>query len=180
MRTHILTRRYVEAFKNTLAADNVLSGLQALNTYSSVLTSNKTFLAILSSPVISSDAKFKHLDSVFEAAQKFPQLLNFFKLLVRKNRVSLIADIPVVTKEMLDIEQNVVDCHIETNQPLPEDQHQKMLTLFKNWSSKEAHSIIHINKDIIGGFLVKLGNTLYDGTLNNSFEKLNHVFMNFN
>ena len=127
--------------------------------------------AILSSPRISSVAKEKILDEAF-AGKMAKELLNFLKVASRHGRLDCLRAINRAARELLNKLRGRVEVHLqmahEVDGPLLDQIVQKLkATLNKD---VDVHS--SVNSELIGGMIVRVGDTVYDASVRNRLERM--------
>ncbi len=169
---NIIASRYAEALFQVGEESNSTTKLyEELNAVLDILKSDKNFYNVLKSPLISKGEKKEIIENVFNNRIE-NDLKNFFKILIDKERISYLELIQKSFKELLNEKNNIIEGKAITAIPMRKEEIKK---LEENLSSKYNANIILeniVDKTILGGVLVRLGNKEIDGTIKTRLENL--------
>lgn len=126
---------------------------------------------VIASPVIEPDKKISIIEAVFKDRVS-PEALNFLIFLINKNRDKLFYDIVKRFLELRDVKSGIVNVSVTTAIELPEDEKQKIIAKFEQYSGMQIRAAFKVDENIIGGFLVRLGDTVVDSSVSHQLEKL--------
>ena len=169
---NIIASRYAEALFQVGEESNSTTKLyEELNAVLDILKSDKNFYNVLKSPLISKGEKKEIIENVFNNRIE-NDLKNFFKILIDKERISYLELIQKSFKELLNEKNNIIEGKAITAIPMRKEEIKKLV---ENLSSKYNANIILeniVDKTILGGILVRLGNKEIDGTIKTRLENL--------
>ena len=169
---NIIASRYAEALFQVGEENNSTTKLyEELNAVLDILKSDKNFYNVLKSPLISKGEKKDIIENIFNNRVQ-NDLKNFFKLLIDKERISSLELIHKSFKSLLNEKNNIVEGKAITAIPMSKEEIKK---LEENLSNKYNTNIILenvVDKTILGGVLVKLGNKEIDGTIKTRLDNL--------
>ena len=133
----------------------------------------KEFRSLLKNPAFKPGTKIKIFDSVFK--DKVSELFyKFIILVIKKGRERLlpgiIDEILYQYKKML----HITDIFLTTAVPMPEDFLEKLKTRLLESSITEEDVDItpKVDKDIIGGFIIKVEDNLIDASVKTKLKKI--------
>jgi F-type H+-transporting ATPase subunit delta len=131
----------------------------------SVSKTNRDFVTLLKSPVITGDKKLKILDAV--TANKFSKLtLAFNALLVNKNRESNLPEIASAFITQYKEYKNIHTVKITTAQPLGAETRNAIVGQVKATGGFDNIELEEkVDADIIGGFILQVGDKLVDASI---------------
>lgn len=130
---------------------------------------------LLAQPTILSSEKNVIIDKVFQKSTD--EFRNNLKLLVELNHTDEIENVFEVFVELYDEYQGHLNVEIESTYMLSQDELNQIKILFeKKYPGKVLELINNINKDIIAGLRVKIGQKVYDWTALNQLVQLKHQF----
>jgi F-type H+-transporting ATPase subunit delta len=127
--------------------------------------------AALASPRIGKDEKLGLLDRAL-AGKMLPVLLNFLKVLARRERLDCLRPIRTAAHQRYHEMMGQVEVQVQTAQPVTAavlDQIAQRLTLTLQ---RKVVLNVSINPDLLGGVVVRVGDTVYDGSLDNQLERM--------
>ena len=162
---NVIADRYAQALFEVGEETQTTSELyQELNELVKILNENNDFYSFLKSPLISCEDKKTVMQNIFEN-QLSDSMNNFLKIVIDKDRMSVIEKIKESYKSLLNDKNNVLEGTAITAVALSEEE---IKDLEKNLSKKYNKNVTLTNvvdEAILGGVLVKLGNEEIDGTV---------------
>jgi F-type H+-transporting ATPase subunit delta len=142
----------------------------------SVCKSSKDFVSLLKSPVIPSDKKEKILDAI-TTGKVSTLTATFSKLLIQKNREAFLPEIVTAFIQQYKDYKNIHIVTLTTAAPVSDALKQSIVDKMKSTTAMqniELHT--EIKEDIIGGFILEVGDQLVDASI--AYE-LNNIKMQF-
>ena len=168
----VIANRYAEALFQIGEEENKTDNLyNELKEVSSLITKNKELSSIMKSPLISKSEKIQLIETLF-AGKIDNDLKNFFKVLIEKGRINSINAIVTTYKELLNEKNNVLEGYVISAVRMDKV---KIKQLERELSKKHNKNITlknKVDKSILGGVLVRLGNTEIDGTIRTRLDGL--------
>ena len=137
------------------------------STYRSV----EAFRQLIDSPVISNEEKLKIADQLF-AKKLHPFVLNFLKLLIRKNREMLLPGIVAYFSELLDEHRGILRGVVYTVVPMTDKQLQALNERLNAMTGKTVILTQQVDASLIGGFVVQIKDMVIDNSIRHQLEKL--------
>lgn len=142
----------------------------------SVCESNPDFLAMLRSPLIGSDKKQKVLDLVF-GGKLSKMTSEFISIVIRKKREKYLFDIAVRFGELYDRTHNITRAIVTSATALSDAQRKTIQELVEKQMETSLKLEEQIDPELIGGFTLKIGDTLFDGSISSRFRELKKEFL---
>lgn len=126
---------------------------------------------ILASPLIQLHEKKDIVTQIFKDKVK-PEILNFLYILMDKRRQSFLQEITSEFVALADASQNMLSATAITASPLKIEDLLVLQAKLSKSSGKNVHLTNQVNKDIIGGILIQMGDKVIDGTVKNRLGQL--------
>lgn len=175
----IIANRYAEALFQLSEDDNITKEIyNELHNVVDIVKSNKDLDNVLKSPLVAKSEKVQLIEALFNNKIN-NNLKNFLKILVEKGRISSLKSIELTFKQLLNEKNNVIEGTVISAIPLTGE---KVKELEKTLSKKYNKNVTlenEVDESILGGVLVRLGNTQIDGSvktrLNNIKDQLSQV-----
>ncbi|UII22031.1 ATP synthase F1 subunit delta [Fulvivirga ligni] len=163
----------LELAKEKDVLDQVHADMQSFNT---ICEENRDFVLLLKNPVVKNDKKRAILEKIFSG--KVNDLtLAIFDIISRKKREALL---PAIAKEFhtqYNIFKSVEVAQVTTAVALTPDLRAKMEEMVKKISTKKTvHLEEKVDKDIIGGYILKVGDQQIDDSIRTKLKSLEHKF----
>ena len=142
----------------------------------SVIKSSGELSRTLSSPVVKAQVKSSILEEIFKKKIS-KETMDFLKFIVEKNRENLLESIVNKFLELRDQKLGLVNVNVKSAVELGEDQKKKLKEKFEKLLNKKVRLNFTIDPDVVGGFVAKVGDTVYDASLKNQLEVLKKRFL---
>mgnify|MGYP002523852196 CR=1 FL=1 len=168
----LVARRYAKALLE-LSGDK-LTKEQILDEISDTLTSlngSEDMQRVMSSPVISAKDKNNILAKVFEKSVS-EVVLNFLRLLVDKNRFSILASIVSEFRSEINRINNLLNIKITSAIDLNENEKSMIKDRLKNILKKDIELEWSKDSNIIGGLVFEAGDNIVDNSLRHKLQEI--------
>ena len=140
-----------------------------------VCAANSELAAVLKSPIIKSDKKLSILNEIF-GKQISPLTQKFVNLLSVKARESYIMDIAEQFANQYKTNKGITTAVISSATALDEASRKRVLELVKGASNSEVELQEKVKADLIGGFVLRIGDTQVDATVLRQIKNLKRNF----
>lgn len=141
------------------------------------ISDNKELDTLLHSPVVKASDKVKLLEALF--SKKVSKITEgLFKLLKENKRIDMIVDIAKQYAIIYDFEHHIQVAKVTTAVPITEDIEKKVLAKIVELTGDQANLENIVNPDILGGFILRVGDVQYDASISNYLHELRKEFDN--
>lgn len=172
MRDRKVAARYAEALLRTAKPAGTLAGCaESYAGVIEVMAANRDLVIFLDSPQVSEREKKEVLQKVLGPRLE-PVLLDFFNLLLDRNRIELLRDIGEVFAELVEADQGLVRARVVTAIALPADLEAKLRDKLAQVTGKNVVLEKKIDPAVLGGVCVTLGDRIIDGTVRTNLDRL--------
>ena len=169
--------RYAKALLATAqeqkGVDQVAQDMEAIFT---TVENSHELNAVLSSPVISAERKGKTLQSVFGKVS--PVVKTFLALVAENNRANHLDGIALKYKQLYQDLLGKQEANVTTATPLTPELEKAVMEKIKTLTDKKVELVSTVDKDIIGGFILRLGDQQFDASVVNQLQSLEHKLSN--
>ena len=177
MRDETVARNYAETLFDLARRHEGLKafgdGIQAVST---LLSENPRIRQFLETPRIDAEAKKEVLQTAFEGRVP-PMLLNFLLVTIDKRRQRLLEQIAVQFYALVDEHENRAHVDVTVAQPLDEATSSELESRLSRLLGKQAVPHVRVDPSILGGVVVRAGDTIYDGSLRRRLERMRRQLM---
>ena len=130
---------------------------------------------VLKSPIIKTDKKLAIMKALF--AGKVNELtIAYLTLLINKRREQNIEGIAAAYIEKYKSDKNILTAVITTAAGLDEEVGSKVIDLVKNSLKSEVELVEKVDKNIIGGFILRVGDKQDDTSIRRKIKSLVRTF----
>lgn len=174
----IVASRYAKSLLDLAVEKGQLEAVYAdMLQVKSVCANSKDFILFLNSPIIKVDKKISTLKSVFEGKIS-PLTASFLSIVAAKRRESVIPQMAESFIEQYKEQKNVLTAVITSAHGLDAATKQKALDLVKAQLKGEVELVEKTNPDLIGGFILKIGDKQIDKSVSRQLSNLKKELTN--
>lgn len=156
--------------------DAVASDLTLIHRF---LTEVPYLRAILMQPLVSDSRKNSVADEAF-GDRVTAASLNFLKLLIRKRREDLIEECAREFRTLLADRNNTADAEASSAVALTPDQTERLTRSLQALTGKTIRLTAHVDTSLVGGVVVRIGDTVLDGSVRGKLERLERQLLGDN
>ncbi|MFH1824756.1 MAG: ATP synthase F1 subunit delta [Candidatus Firestonebacteria bacterium] len=170
-----ISKKYATAlFKVAQEDKNIEVVMDNLNFIKNILTSD--IMKIIANPNVSHEEKKLIINKLF-GSRVCHSVKNFLNILIDKKRIVYFLDIYNAFVN-IHLEQNsIVAGEVISPMNLEDSQKIKIKNTLEKKYKKTFILNFKINKDLIGGILIKIGNEIIDGSLRNQLIKVQNILL---
>lgn len=163
--------RYAQALLDLAIEQNKLDAVAADMKYmATVCAENPDLELMLQSPVVKADKKLSVLSAVFD---QFDQLTNLFvDLIVKNGREAYLSQIASSFDVLLKAHQGIVPVTLISAQKLDDKVKKEIVSKVQASITGTVELTEKIDSDLIGGFIVRMGDTQIDASVASQINKL--------
>ncbi|MBO6574092.1 MAG: ATP synthase F1 subunit delta [Rhodothermales bacterium] len=172
-----ISRRYAQALlEEARAAGNVESTDEDTAVISDSLAGSRDLQQFFDSPVISRDKKKSVVDGLFK--DRVGALsLRLLHMLVDKRREGQVADVLAAYRGLRDEELGIVQVSVRSARALDEADRSAVAASLEKRLNKRVRLEVSVDPSLIGGIVVQVGDTVYDGSVSNRLASLRERMM---
>lgn len=142
-----------------------------------VSDASKDFILFLNSPIIKSDKKIAAIKAVFEGKLN-PMSLGFLTIVASKRRESVIPEMAQSFIEQYRTHKNILTAVVTSANGLDAATKQKALELVKTQLNGEIELVEKTDANLIGGFILKIGDKQLDKSVARQLSNLKKELTN--
>jgi F-type H+-transporting ATPase subunit delta len=163
--------RYAQALLDLAIEQNKLDSIAADMKYmSTVCAENPELELMLQSPVVKADKKLSVLNAIFD---QFDQLTNLFvDLIVKNGREGYLSQIANSFDVLLKAHHGIVPVTLISAQKLDDKVKKEIVSKVQASITGTVELTEKIDADLIGGFIVRMGDTQIDASVASQINKL--------
>lgn len=176
----VIAKRYAEALfqlgKEKEMTEKLLESSQVVR---DVFQDNPELSAFLSHPSVAGDKKEQFLGNVLGGIEH--DVLNTIKLLVQRHRTDIIPSVMQAFMHKVNEANGVAEAQVFSARKLTDETLSKLESVFaKRFGKKSLHLKNVVDPSVIGGVKVRIGNTIYDGSLSGKLNRMKREIVSFN
>jgi F-type H+-transporting ATPase subunit delta len=168
--------RYAKSLIDLAQEQNVLEPVkQDIELFIKTVKENPLLRAVLANPIIGLDKKAGILSELFTGKVN-QMLLNYFKIVVNKGRSEILY---ATAKEFINEynkRKNIVKATVTSAAPLSDKNKKQIEDLVKEVTKGDVVLETKVDPELIGGYILKVGDRQYDASIASSMRKLKKEF----
>ncbi len=176
----VLSLRYARAFASVAASANLdaATAEQQLGDFSGTLAGSHDLREVLMNPSISNEQKLKVLDAIAARIGMFPQVRNFIAVIMHHERLGELNEILSEYHLVADEQSHVVEAEITSARPLNDQDRAELEVQVVKLAGGRVRATYHQDATLLGGAVVRLGSTVYDGSIRAQLQQLKQKLVN--
>ena len=167
-----VARRYAKALFDAALESKALELVEKdLEGVGQTLAASEELRALVASPVVSNARKKAAVGALFEKKVQ-PLTFGFLRLLVEKNREGSLGDVLEEFRDLLDAHRGIARGELSSVVALSAEQRKVISDQLSRVTGKKVVLAEKIDPALLGGFMVRIGDMVYDASLHNQLKKL--------
>jgi len=168
--------RYAKSFIDLTMEQGVLEKAYAdMKQIVSICKTNHEFVTFLKSPIIKTDKKLAVLKEIFEG--KLDKVTaTYINLITSKKREMYLPDIAAEFIHQYNIKKQILKAVVTSANGIDEITRKKIMELVKEKNTSEVIIEEKIDKNIIGGFIIRVGDKQVDASIAGKLNNLRRAF----
>lgn len=176
MSNTLVAKRYAQALFDESVRMGQTEAVDAdMSVVDDSLTGSTELLKFFQSPIISREKKASVVKGLFEGRVS-TRTLEFMQLLVSKRREDVFPEIVAAYRELRDEQLGVVSASARSAKSMSSEDEQQLRSAVERMTGKRVRLDVVIDPSLIGGVVVQVGDTVYDGSVRNQLATLRARF----
>lgn len=168
----IVAKRYAEALFQIGQEKKSLDHMEAeLQVIQEAINSNSNLMPFLQHPGVEKEKKKQLIHTIL--AEVLADVRHLFLLLIDRNREELIPEVIDQFIRKMNEEKGIAEATVYSAVPLSEEESDNLSKVFAKKLNKNKLILTNVvDTSVIGGVKLRIGNTIYDGTLRGKLERI--------
>lgn len=172
MTNHRVARRYAMGLMAAAEDEQTVERTSVdLDLIAQVLRDSREFRMLIASPVVSGQKKAEVFRSLL-GPHVAPTTLAFVQLMAAKSREALLPDVVEQFRALRDERLGIVTVEVKSAVEITQTQQQDLASRLEQYTRKKVRVRFSLDKQIKGGLVVKIGDTVLDASLRRQLELL--------
>lgn len=168
--------RYAKSVIDLAEEQGNLEAVKAdMNFFVRTLKANPQLQAVLRNPIVAHDKKVKILEAIF-GDKVTKATLAFFRIMINKSRGELLYPTAQEFVNQYDIIKNITTASVVSAAPLSEANRAEIIAEVKRVAGGEVVLQEKVNPELIGGFILTVGDKQVDTSVSGSLTRLKKDF----
>lgn len=169
--------RYAQSFLDTSIEKNILDKVASdFEFVADALLKSNDLLKAIKSPVVKGEIKKNILSEVFGKVIS-KDSLDFINFVINKGREDILPEILEKFGSLKDEHTGVVKVDVTTAFDFSAEQRTQLQQKFEAYLKKKTRLTFNVDSNIIGGFIAKVGDTVYNASMVHQLGLLKKEFL---
>jgi len=166
-----IARRYATALADVvIARGEALPVQKELAEWGSMISANPLLAEVFSNPTVPYEQKQNLLQDLISRSRVLPTTSNFLQVLLRNQRLAQLDEVNKRLATILDQRAGLVAAEVTTARPIAPASAQDLERKLASVTGKRVRLTFKTDSELIGGMIVRLGSTIYDGSVRNQLD----------
>jgi F-type H+-transporting ATPase subunit delta len=168
----VYAKALLGAAQQAKQVDRVLEELDSLE--NDVFKKMPALRLTLTSPRVSAEEKVALLTKAF-AGKMVGVLLNFLKVTAENDRLSCLPDVLRNYRKLVNEAEGKLEVIVRAAYPLSNPLRERIATRLSEVLKKRVQLQLEVDPDLLGGIVVRIGDTLYDASVASQLQRMKTV-----
>lgn len=171
-----IAKRYARAFFEIAEEEKQFEKYYLeLRSFSEMVDGNENLKEFLANPIFDQREKRDVVDNVLQKVGLAGVTANFLRLLADKRRIGILADIVACYRELMDAALNKQRVQVKTAFPLSNELSEHLKKGMEDLTGKQIDITIEQDASLLAGIVVRVGDTLYDGSVKTQLNNIRNL-----
>lgn len=170
--------RYARALVDVVLEKKIDGALEQVNSIVEAIKENDELRKVWEAPDIPADQKRRLLDAIGAHVGLSRTIRNFFAVLIDHQRIPMVEQIARQFEVELDAALGFAEAQVTSARPLSEQERGQIESRVATMTGKKVRARYTANPEMLGGVMVQVGSTIYDGTVRGQLQKLREELVN--
>jgi F-type H+-transporting ATPase subunit delta len=169
-----VTRLYARAFADVVFGSRLDAGkaLSELHALSALLVANPDLRRVWENPAITGEQKRGVLDAIGKREELSREVRNFVAVLIDRRRMHFFDAIVAQLAQELDARMGFAEARITSARDLSDAEKRALEGQVEKLTGKKVRAKYGRDSAILGGAIVRVGSTIYDGSVLGQLQKI--------
>jgi F-type H+-transporting ATPase subunit delta len=166
--------RYARALADVVleAKLNPAEVLQQLEDFAATFAGSNELREVLWNPSLATAKRVAILDAVNRRIGCGPKVRNFLAVLISHERLASLSEIVDEYRIEMNKRLDISEAEVVTARPLHDQERAKLEREVAELAGTRVNATFRQDKSLIGGAIVRIGSTIYDGSVRGRLERL--------
>jgi F-type H+-transporting ATPase subunit delta len=169
-----IASRYARALVEVVLADKINgdTARQQLRSIVEAVHESDQLRRVWESPAISADQKRAVLDAIVKQIGVVKPIRNFIAVLIDHRRIPMLDDMVRQFEIELDAQLGFTEAEISSARQLSAEEKKELESRVERVTGKKVRARYKSSPELLGGVVVRVGSTIYDGSVRGRLEKM--------
>lgn len=172
MKAHKNSKRFANMYLNAAGPDNAFKALEELSLINAAFSKSADFRRMLLNPMFPASERKAALKSVAGVLKVSDAAVDFVEYLCGQGAAAFIGDVLNKAVAIYKESQGVVEAEVISAVALPGEYDARLKNAISKVTGRKVELTYKTDPSLLGGVLVKVGSTFYDGSVRGQLRML--------
>jgi len=174
---HQIGKKYSRALVSSVDLSAIPSVIGEFKAFSGIIDANRKLKLLFAGQIFSDDEKSRALGALLPGMKFSPAAEKFLKLIVMQGHLAAIREIISASITAYNERQRKATAVVISSVPLDRNYTERLKAALKSMTQKEIDIESQVDPSLLGGFVVKVGSTIYDNSVKGQIRLLRAELM---
>ena len=171
--------RYARAFADVVASARLDTAAidRQINDFLATWDGSRELREVFENPAIPAPQKVALLDKMNDKLGLRRELRNLIAILINNDRISHIQEVVEAYRTEMQERLGIRQAEIVTARELDEQERRSLIEGAARLAGTEVQATFKLDKNILGGTVVRIGSTVYDGSVRGRLDRLREALV---
>lgn len=177
--SNVYAIRYAHAFSSVAVSSglDVAAAQQQMKDFADTFAGSSELREVLMDPSIPADQKLGLLDALAERIGMFREVRNFIAVMMDHQRLGEMQEILFEYHRIADTDAGIAEALVTSARPLEEAGRHEIEAQISRMAGSEVRVTYEQDASLLGGAIVTIGSTVYDGSVRAQLEQLKQTLV---
>jgi F-type H+-transporting ATPase subunit delta len=169
-----IASRYARALVEVVVEQRLDANVarEQLNSFAEAVRESVELRRVWESPAVPAQQKRAVLDAIVGQMRAFKAIRNFMAVIIDHRRIPMLVDIARQFAIELDAQLGFVEAEISSARRLSTEEKRELESQVERLTGKKVRAHYASDAGLLGGVMVRVGSTIYDGSIRGQLEKM--------
>lgn len=175
----LFASRYARAFADVVVAAHLDTAAieEQLDAFLGTWDDSAELRAVFENPAISATQKIAILDKMNAKLGMQKELRNLIAVMIHNDRIAHVKEVATAYRVELEARKGIREAEIITARELGDSEKATLLAGVAKLAGASIQPTFKLDKAILGGTVVRIGSTVYDGSVRGRLERLKETLI---
>jgi len=171
--------RYAQAFADVITAAKLDTTAidRQLTDFLATWNGSRELREFFVNPAVPAAQKIAFLDKLNSKLGLQKELRNLIAVLIHNDRIAQVSEVAMAYRRILQEQMGIRPAEIVTARELGKDEQEKLVAEVARLAGARVDATFKLDKSILGGTVVRIGSTVYDGSVRGRLERLKETLI---
>lgn len=177
MNKNQIAKKYSRAIINSIEIKDVPAVIDELKAFSQLLDANRQMKLLFAGQIFSEGEKEKAFGSIVPALKFNAGTEKFLRLMIVQGHLSAVNEIISATVDVYNERQKKATAVVVSSVSLDDKNTERLKSALKQMTDREVTVENQIDESLLGGFIVRVGSTIFDSSVKGQLRLLKTELM---